>query len=102
MSGINISIGTASIPKHRVSALSSLAVESRTHHVSVDTKILRTNHHRIAQGHVKWHCMISYYSIYIEDGSWGIWIGLLERFRVRFLAIPRTDMSRTVSRSVID
>ena len=34
--------------------------------------------------------------------AWGIGIGLVKRFRVRILASPRTDMSRTVSPSAID
>ena len=52
------------------------------------------------------HDSASYYSIYRRhtevNGSWGIGIGLLERFSVRIFASPRTDMSRTVLMSVID
>ena len=96
--------------------------------MSVDTKILRTNHHRIAQGGLKWHCMaayndiISYSSIYRRyahakaDGSWqciciiimgigiviDIGIGLIERPQARILASPGMDMSSTVSPSAID
>ena len=49
------------------------------------------------------HDDVLYYSIYRRyakaDGSCGIGIGLIERFQVRTLASPRTDMSRTVSLS---
>ena len=59
--------------------------------MSVDTKHLTSDRLRIVHGDVKWRRMI----VYIDDmlksvghGSWGIGIGLAERFSVTIFASP--------------
>ena len=66
---LGIRIGTTQVPKDRVRTLSSIAYESPVHHVSVDTKTLRTNlaswdSYSLGSCKVTSHDSISYYSIY--------------------------------------